>query len=174
MFIKKKWRSDSALKRLLQESPGTGEVARPGAGAIVVNVDGSDASLRAWAYAAGAARTRGRRLVCVQVRRTVPVPLVPDPWDSLGVYGFEWMSAHLEAHEAACMQILEDASAWAASFTYVQRIGVPVAELRKVLAEEANVDMLVVGAGTNIVRKIGLAAACGMARRWPCPVVIVP
>jgi len=174
MFIMKKWRSDTALRRLLQESPGTGEVTPPGAGAIVVNVDGSDASLRAWAYAAGVARSRGRRLVCVHVRRTVPVPFVPDPWDSLGIYGIEWMSAHLEANEAACLQILQDATAWGASFTYVRRIGGPVAELRKVLAEEGSVDMLVVGAGTSIVRKIGLAAACGMGRRWPCPVVIVP
>ncbi|HYZ55650.1 MAG TPA: universal stress protein [Streptosporangiaceae bacterium] len=144
------------------------------AGTIVVSVDGTEAALRAWAYAAGVARRQNRRVVCVHVRSLMPVPAIPGTWDSFVDFTGEQLCAQLDAQKEVCAQIADDANAWGTNLHTVARIGHPMTELRKVLAEEANVDMVVVGSATKIGRRLALATGCRMLRRWPCLVVMVP
>jgi nucleotide-binding universal stress UspA family protein len=142
-------------------------------GTIVVSVDGSEASLRAWAYAVGVARRQNRKLLCVMIRGFVPPRPLPDPWSGADFY-WDQLAAQLDSYAAASAQIVDDARAWDVSFHGVRRVGHPMTELRKVLAEEVNVGMLVIGGGTRIARRLAFAMACGAASRWPCPVVVVP
>jgi nucleotide-binding universal stress UspA family protein len=177
MSILKRLRSGSIQEQLLEDSPYAAETARSGPGAVLVGIDGSDASLRAWAYAAGVARVQNRRLVCMQVKGMVAAPVMADTWDYIGNFTADYFLALMDAREEAYTQIMEDivndAKAWGTSVDIVQGIRPSMKEVRKVLAEEANVDMLVMAAGTRIARQLGLAMACGTARRWPCTVVLV-
>ncbi|HEX3621864.1 MAG TPA: universal stress protein [Acidimicrobiales bacterium] len=143
------------------------ELGTDGPRVIVVGIDGSDASLRAGAYAWGLARRQGSRLVAVWVR---PHAATAD----LFVESAAAM-AEARAQEAEAMRHEIE---WAVAY-----YGIPAASLvvrhgdafheLTALADEQRADAIVVGAseraGHRLVGSLGLRLV--RAGRWPVTVV---
>ena len=123
-----------------------------GPSAILAGVDGSPASLRAGAYAAGLARRQGAPLIVAFVGR------VP----STTGYAPETLGLALDALEETSRDLQHQVTAAADLFgvetEFVTRRGRPCAELQR-LAQDRRVDLIVVGAPA--------APTIATSGRWP-------
>ena len=146
------------------------ELGTDGPRSIVVGVDGSAASLRAGAYAAGLARRQHSRLTVVFARSVGPTaPTVYDPTGAT-------LAAHagkLDWVESELVDQIER-SAWAVDAHLEVRTGPPVRVITA-LAEEVRAEAVVVGCSRRslfLVPGAPVAVQLMRARRWP--VIVVP
>jgi nucleotide-binding universal stress UspA family protein len=146
------------------------ELGTDGPRSIVVGVDGSPASLRAGAYAAGLARRQRSRLTVVFARSVGPS--APTAYDPTGAS----LTAHSGKMDHIEQELVEqiERSSWAIDAHLEVRTGPPVRVITT-LAEEVRAEAVVVGGS----RKIGLLLPGGSiavqlmrARHWP--VIVVP
>lgn len=143
------------------------ELGTDGPSVIVVGFDGSPASLRAGAYAAGVARREGARLVVVHaVSPPVMAMLVPDcPWP---------IEEAMADRTAALREQVDAAAAHVgilAEFVAVR--GDPVAGLCRIAAER-RADVVVVGASTGVAHRLAGSVGSRLVRSGRWPVVVVP
>jgi len=134
---------------------------------VLVAMDLSRTSLRAADYAAGLARRNGVGVVGVYVRHQNPLTL-----SSPGVMVYAQAAATDLAEEAG--EYLADSAlrlGTACAFTVVE--GSPARVIRR-LARELKVSALVVGASEHRVHRCFGSLAARLARRAPCPVIVVP
>ncbi len=151
---------------------GEAELGTDGPGAIVVGVDGTPASLRALAYAAGLARRQHAELVAVYVRSPMRTPVAMGGWVDAGIVAAE-AQARQDAEAAIWAQIADDANAWGTGARVVVRSGNPLRELRKV-AEQSGADTIIVGASASLGHRLFGSLGHRLLRGKPCPVTIVP
>ena len=151
---------------------GEAELGTDGPGAIVVGVDGTPASLRAFAYAAGLARRQHAELVAVYVRSTLRTPVAMAGWVDAGIVAAE-AQAQQDAEAEVWAQIADDANAWGTGARVVVRSGNPLHELRKV-AEQSGADTIIVGASASLGHRLFGSLGHRLLRCKPCPVTIVP
>ena len=116
---------------------------------IMAVYDGSAASKRALAYAAGLARRADRWLVIVRTWR----------WDVRMAERTRWLRAELADTDLGGLDI-----------EIVPRIGDPVRELIRAAAERRT-DALVIGASRRFTP---VPMTARMVRRVTCPAVVVP
>jgi len=151
---------------------GEAEIGTDGPGAIVVGVDGTPASLRALAYAAGLARRQHAELIAVYVRAPLRTPVALSGWVDAGIVAAEAQAQH-DAEEDVWAQIADDADTWGTGARIVVRSGNPLTELRAV-AEQTGADLIIVGASASIGHRLFGSLGHRLLRRKPCPVTIVP
>jgi nucleotide-binding universal stress UspA family protein len=146
------------------------DVCRDGPRAIVVGVDGSNASLRAAAYAAGLARRQRCRLVAVFVR-SLPAVLLPMA-DAGGSAAATIAQAHDAVERELRDAIAERSPVLDLDVRLVVRTGEPYTELIEV-ARQVHADAVVVGRSTKVLHRIAgsLAVKLVRANRWPVTVV---
>ena len=123
---------------------------------ILTGYDGSTASRRALAYAAGMARRLDRWLVVVHVWRPIGSPVVP-----LAEL-MRWLSAELAGADLTGLDI-----------EMIVRYSSPARELRAITAER-KADAIVVGAPERFPHRFAGSVAAWLARHARCPAVIVP
>ena len=149
---------------------GAFELGTDGPKIILVGVDDSVTSLRAWAYAAGLARRQRARLVCVYVE---PLSALYGAGAGAGAGAMAAQDEALEETAASLRQRAEEgAESLGLPITFVVARGDPYTELRRV-ADEARADAVIVGASTKAGHRwIGsLAVRLVKAGRWPVTVV---
>ena len=151
---------------------GEAEIGTDGPSAIVVGVDGTPASLRALAYAAGLARRQHSELIVVYVRAPFRTPVAMSGWVDAGIVAAE-AQAQQDAEEQISAQVADDANTWGTGARIVVRSGNPLAELRAV-AEQAGADSIIVGASASLGHRLFGSLGRRLLRRKPCPVTIVP
>jgi nucleotide-binding universal stress UspA family protein len=146
------------------------DACRDGPRAIVVGVDGSNASLRAAAYAAGLARRQRCRLVAVFVR-SLPAVLLPMA-DAGGSAAATIAQAHDAVERELRDAIAERSPVLDLDVRLVVRTGEPYTELIEV-ARQVHADAVVVGRSTKVLHRIAgsLAVKLVRANRWPVTVV---
>lgn len=138
-----------------------------GRGVILVAIDGSDTSLRAGAYAAGAARRQHARLVCLYVR----------PYHA--AVGSSAVAVGLleQAHDEIARDLRETVESQSAriglSAEFVVRAGNPFHEIVR-LADELRADAVVVGASTKAGHRFVGSLAVHLVRVSHWPVTVVP
>lgn len=123
---------------------------------ILTGYDGSTASRRALAYAAGMARRLDRWLVVVHVWRPIGSAVVP-----LAEL-MRWLRAELAGTDLTGLDI-----------EMIVRYGSPARELRAITAER-KADAIVVGAPERFPHRFVGSVAAWLARHARCPAVIVP
>ena len=123
---------------------------------ILTGYDGSTASRRALAYAAGMARRLDRWLVVVHVWRPIGSAVVP-----LAEL-MHWLRAELAGADLTGLDI-----------EMIVRYGSPARELRAITAER-KADAIVVGAPERFPHRFAGSVAAWLARHARCPAVIVP
>ena len=123
---------------------------------ILIGYDGSTASRRALAYAAGMARRLDRWLVVVYVWRPIGSAVVP-----LAEL-MRWLRTELAAADLTGLDI-----------EMIVRYGAPARELRAITAER-KADAIVVGAPERFPHRFAGSVAAWLARHARCPAVIVP
>lgn len=150
--------------------PQVPDVCRDGPRSIVVGVDGSNASMRAAAYAAGLARRQRCCLVAVFVR-SLPAVLLPLA-DAGGSAAATVVQAHDEVERELRAAIAERAPRLDLDVRLVVRTGEPYTELMNV-AQQVRADAVVVGRSTKVLHRIAgsLAVKLVRANRWPVTVV---
>lgn len=155
----------------MEESfPSAFEFGTDGPRSLVVGFDGSEASLRAGAYAAGMARRQGCRLTAVYARThsAGASAAVPD--------GGATVQAELDKHQAVEAQLRErlDAFPWELDAALEIRSGSVVGVLSDV-ADETRADAIVLGASRRasfLIPGGPLPVQLIRLRRWP--VIVVP
>ena len=138
----------------------------------MVGVDGTPTSLRALAYAAGAARRQHAELIVVYVRGPLRTPVALAGWVDAGIVAAETQAQH-DAEDEIWEQIADDANAWGTGARIVVRTGNPLSELSKV-AEQCGADTIIVGASASLGHRLFGSLGHRLLRRKPCPVTIVP
>ena len=123
---------------------------------ILAGYDGSNASRRALAYAAGMARRLDRWLVVVHVWRGDGFTFVPL------TERMRWLRTELA-----------DADLTGLDIEMIVRYGAPAKELRSVTAER-DADAIVIGAPGRFPHRFAGSVAAWLARHARCPAVIVP
>lgn len=143
------------------------ELGTDGPRVIMVGIDGSEASWRATAYAAGLARRQNSLLTIVYVQ----------PWMSMaGAYGVDVQGATAEVAEDLARQVYEDAEhvkdIYRARWKFLTRRGDPFTVL-SAAADELKADGVVVGASEKAGHRIvgSVAVRLVKAGRWPVTVV---
>ncbi len=142
------------------------ELGTDGPKDILVAVDGSDASMRAAAYAAGLARRQNCRLVVVFVHSTGGMASMRPE----SVVGME--QTNVETGRELQKEIEEHAGRLGVSVTLIQRHGDPADEIAKV-ADELRVDAVLVGASARVGHRFVGAVGVHLVKlaRWPVTVV---
>jgi nucleotide-binding universal stress UspA family protein len=143
------------------------ELGTDGPTRILAGVDGSDTSLRAAAYAAGLARRQGAKLIVLYVRTRPPTSAMA-PAATVAM-----KQAHDEIAAGLLDQIKEHAPRLGISVELVVRDGNPYGELLH-LAEERQVDAIVVGASTQAGHRLVGSLAAKLVRHAGWPVTVVP
>lgn len=123
---------------------------------ILTGYDGSNASRRALAYAAGMARRLDRWLVVVHVWRGDRFTFVPL------TERMRWLRTELA-----------DADLTGLDIEMIVRVGDPARELHSVTAGR-DADAIVIGAPGRFRRRFAGSVAAWLARHARCPAVIVP
>ena len=123
---------------------------------ILIGYDGSTASRRALAYAAGMARRLDRWLVVVHVWRPIGSAVVP-----LAEL-MRWLRTELAAADLTGLDI-----------EMIVRYGAPARELRAITVER-KADAIVVGGPERFPHRFAGSVAAWLARHARCPAVIVP
>jgi nucleotide-binding universal stress UspA family protein len=146
------------------------ELGTDGPRSIVVGVDGSPASLRAGAYAAGLARRQHSRLTVVFARSVGPA--AASAYDPTGAS----LAAQAGRMDHVEQQLREQiaASSWAVDAHLEVRTGPPLRVITAV-AEEVRAEAVVVGCSrhSSYLRPGGpLPVRLMGSRRWP--VIVVP
>jgi nucleotide-binding universal stress UspA family protein len=143
------------------------ELGTDGPTRILVGLDGSDASMRAGAYAAGLARRQGSHLIALYVAATSP------------------LAAQMAATTAALIQtqdeigrqlhstVMDGARLLGIDAHFVQRRGNPYRELVAV-ANQLRVDAVVVGASMRSGRRFVGSLAGRLVRDATWPITVVP
>jgi nucleotide-binding universal stress UspA family protein len=137
-----------------------------GPGVILVAIDGSDTSMRAGAYAAGAARRQHARLVCVYVR----------PYHAAVGSSAAAVGMLVQAHDDIARELRQAVESQSVrigiSAEFVERAGNPFTEIVR-LADTLRADAVVVGASTKAGHRFVGSLAVHLVRvsRWPVTVV---
>ena len=146
------------------------ELGTDGPRSIVVGVNGSPASLRAGAYAAGLARRQSSRLTVVFARSLGPT--APTAYDPTGA-SLTAQTGRMDYVEQQLLDVIEK-SPWAVDAHLEVRVGPPVGVISAV-AEEVRAEAVVVGGSRRARYLISggpVAVQLMRTRRWP--VVVVP
>jgi nucleotide-binding universal stress UspA family protein len=143
------------------------ELGTDGPSLILVAIDGSDASMRAGAYAAGLARRQGARIVCVYVGQISGIAAgMPTA-----------VGALIQMHDSVARnlreQIEEQAPRLGVHVTFVERRGDPYTEIVRV-AEEMRVDAVIVGRSSHRGHRFAGSLAVRLVRDAQWPVIVVP
>ena len=134
---------------------------------VLVAVDLSRTSLRAADYATGLARRNGVGVVGVYVRhRSALVVSTP----SVAVYA---QSAEGELATEAGEYIADSAVRLGTSCAFTVLDGTPSQAIRR-LARDLKASAIVLGASEQRVHRWCGSLAASLARKAPCPVIIVP
>lgn len=159
-----RWRARSRLSAV---SGALFELGTDGPTRILVGIDGTDASLRAGAYAAGLARRQGSLLIALYVC----------PASALAAQSAVAAGAMLQTqHEIADQlrtAVLDGAVRSGIHAEFVLRRGNPYRELLAVAAE-LRVDAVVVGASTQSGRRFVGSLAGRLVRDAAWPITVVP
>jgi nucleotide-binding universal stress UspA family protein len=150
----------------------TFELGTDGPRTIVAGVDGTPASLRAAAYAAGLARRQHAQLVCVHVRRPLSgsacLSCMVDP----SILAAE--ESTVEQIEADVRQrIADDSATWGIGVRFIVRTGDALTEIVRV-ARDVGADTIVVGASTGVAHQLFGSLGSRLQRRGRWPVTVVP
>ncbi|MGH3599736.1 MAG: universal stress protein [Pseudonocardiaceae bacterium] len=138
-----------------------------GPSTILVAIDGSETALRAGAYAAGMARRQHSRLACLYVRAVSGLAAAAPGAVSAIRATQDTLSAELrDAVEKESARIGLDT-------VFIERQGNPFTELVR-LAEELQVDAVVVGASTKAGHRFVGSLAVHLVRIAHWPVTVVP
>jgi nucleotide-binding universal stress UspA family protein len=142
------------------------ELGTDGPKAILVAVDGSEASLRAGAYAAGLARRQHSRLIAVYVHSPGGLAAMR-PETAVG-----WNQTTTEIAAGLQSAIDENAGRLGIEARLIERHGDPGTEIAKV-ADELRVDAVVVGASMQVGHRFVGALGVHLVKlaRWPVTVV---
>ena len=150
---------------------GSFELGTDGPMVILVGVDGSAASLRAGAYAAGLARRQQARLVVLYVGPTASLatamPVAGAAMAAFEGEAFDEMSADLRR------QVDMQARERGVAATFMARRGDPFSELRRV-ADEVRAEAVVVGASAKAGHRLVGSVAVRLVRAGKWPVTVVP
>jgi nucleotide-binding universal stress UspA family protein len=143
------------------------ELGTDGPRVIMVGIDGSEASWRATAYAAGLARRQNSLLAMVYVQ----------PWMAMaGAYGVDVQGATAEMAEDLAREVREHAEkvkdVYRTRWKFITRRGDPFTVLAEA-ADELKADGVVVGASEKAGHRIigSVAVRLVKAGRWPVTVV---
>jgi nucleotide-binding universal stress UspA family protein len=143
------------------------ELGTDGARTILVALDGSDASLRAAAYAAGMARRQRAKLIAVFVHSSGGLAAMrPDT-----VVGLEQSNREIVAQLRAAIE--ENAPRLGIEVELMERRGSVGNELAK-LADDLRVDAVVVGASTQVGHRFVGALGVYLVKLARWPVIVVP
>jgi nucleotide-binding universal stress UspA family protein len=134
---------------------------------VLVAMDLSRTSLRAADYAAGLARRNGVGVVGVYVRHQNALALSAP---SLTVYA---QAAETDLAEEAGEYLADSASRLGTACAFTVLEGSPAQAIRK-LAKDMKVSALVVGASEHRLHRWFGSLAARLARKAPCPVIVVP
>ena len=134
---------------------------------VLVAMDLSRTSLRAADYAAGLARRNGVGVVGVYVRQQSALALSAP---SLAVYA---QTANTDLAEEAGEYLADSASRLGTACAFTVLEGSPAQAIRR-LARDLKVSALVVGASEHRVHRCFGSLAARLARKAPCPVIVVP
>lgn len=134
---------------------------------VLVAVDLSRTSLRAADYAAGLARRNGVGVIGVYVRRHSAL-VVSAP--SIAAVA---QATQRDVAKEAGEYLAESALRLGTACSFAVLEGPPAEAIRK-LARDLRVSALVVGASENWLHRWCGSLAGKLARRSPCPVVVVP
>jgi len=150
---------------------GSFELGTDGPTVILVGIDGSPASMRAGAYAAGLARRQRARLVVVYVGPLVSLAT------AMPVAGAAVVVAQSEAFDEVSdglrRQVEGQARERGIAATFVARRGDPFSELRRV-ADEVCAEAVVVGASAKAGHRLVGSVAVRLVRAGKWPVTVVP
>jgi len=134
---------------------------------VLVAMDLSRTSLRAADYAAGLARRNGVGVIGVYVRHQSALTLSAP---SLTVYA---QATETDLAEEAGEYLADSASRLGTACAFTVLDGSPAQAIRR-LARELKVSALVVGASEHRVHRCFGSLAARLARKAPCPVIVVP
>lgn len=137
---------------------------------IVAAVDGSPASLRAVAYAAGLARRQGARLICVHVRHPTAMARIASALSPEAVAA-AW--ADPRPGEFVSADVAVECRRWDAEARLIVRQGDPFTELTA-LAAEVRADLIVTGAPGSLLGRILPTLPGRVLRRREWPVIVIP
>lgn len=143
------------------------ELGTDGPKSILVAIDGSDASLRAGAYAAGLARRARCALFVVFVHSSAGFAAMRP--ESLA--GLEQTQVETLRQLRATVQ--DRVGELGVEVTIVERRGDPAIEIAKV-ADELRVDAVIVGASTQVGHRFVGAVGVHLVRQAHWPVTVVP
>jgi nucleotide-binding universal stress UspA family protein len=137
-----------------------------GAALILVALNGSDASMRAGAYAAGLARRQNAKLVCLFVHSSSALASLNPALAGPLRLAHDQLAADLRE------TVRSNAQRLGIEATFVERRGSPLQEIIRV-ADEMTVDAVVVGASTRAGHRFVGSIASHLIRvaRWPVTVV---
>jgi nucleotide-binding universal stress UspA family protein len=143
------------------------ELGTDGPARILVGIDGTDASMRAAAYAAGLARRQGSRLIALYVAPSMALA------GQLAATAAAMMQTQQEIAQNLQNIVIEGARLVGIEAQFVLRHGNPYKELIKV-ADEFRVDAVVVGASTQSGRRFVGSLAGRLVRDAKWPITVVP
>lgn len=144
------------------------ELGTDGPGAIVAGIDGSRASLRAAAYAAGLARRQRAKLYLVYVRQTSGSASLTSAGGMLTAE----IQRNQDQIEAELRDTVRQAAPDGLDFQVLARTGDPAHELSAV-ATEVRADEIVVGSSEAVSHRVigSVGTRLIRARKWPVTVV---
>ncbi|MCX6470581.1 MAG: universal stress protein [Corynebacteriales bacterium] len=131
---------------------------------LLVGVDGSDTSWRAFFYALGQARRDSSEVIAVNV---VPITVATTSATVAGC------SALVEAGQKIEAEIDELRAQSDVDIRFETTVGDPAGSLVR-LAGEHHADGIVIGASTTLAHRIFGSIAGRAVRNSPCPVTVVP
>jgi nucleotide-binding universal stress UspA family protein len=146
---------------------GTFELGTDGPKRILVAIDGSEAGMRAGAYAAGLARRQRSQLIVVFVHSSGGLAAMR-PESAAG-----WLQTNADLAAQLRAAIDENAARLGLDVRFIERRGGVGTEIAKV-ADELRVDAVVVGASTQVGHRFIGALSVYLVKLGRWPVTVVP